>query len=365
MRHIASMTRIALALVLSLGSLAGFCLLAPRSAIALAPAEASLSGRWKVVVDPGNLNKEYVLELKQDGSKVSGTLISPRNGSKDAFEGGSFTDGKLRFKVERKKEESTQVWTIEVALKDGKLEGTVDNGEFHGAVLITRAGSPVAGKWNVVSKSPQGQEYAATLELTADANGALKGKYTSQLGTIDLESASIDGEKFTLEVVLPIQGNNVPFVINATLKDSNTISGRWKTKDADISGEWNATREAPPAPKADSPHAPVEVAKGIAGKWFGVSILPDQKKINIQLEIELDGDKVKGKAHQGNNNLEIQNGKASGNKIEFSITHKDDNGEMQIKIEGELKHNGEVLGGKWSSSRGEQGEWSARKRTEL
>jgi hypothetical protein len=345
---------------LSLGPLAGIIPIFLVTATTLA-LETSLSGRWKVLVDPDNAKRDYFLELKQEGNKVSGALISPRSG-KYPFDGGSFAEGKLRFKVERKREETTQVLTVEAALKDGKLEGTVDIDGASLPVLITRAGSPVAGKWNAVSKSPQGQEHPSTLELAEDAGGALKGKSTGAQGTIDLESVSFDGEKFTFEIVLPIQGNNVPFVVNATLKDANTLSGRWKTKDADISGEWSATREAA---KPAAPHAPVEVAKGLAGKWYAVSVLPGQKKMNLQLEIELDGDKVKGKVHMPKQSLEIQNGKASGSKVELSVTYRDDSGEVTVKLEGELKPDDEVLSGKWSSGRGEQGEWSGRKRTEL
>ena len=360
MSHSSSSSRFGLACVLSVGSLAGFApfFLATTRALAL---ETSISGRWKVLVDPENAKRDYFLELKQEGNKVSGALISPRSG-KYPFDGGTFADGKLRFKVERKREESTELWTVEAALKDGKLEGTVDNGTFQAAVLITRAGSPVAGKWKAVSKSPQGQEHPSTLELTEDATGVLKGKSTGELGTIDLEPVAFDGEKFTFEIVLPIQGNNVTFVVNATLKDANTLSGRWKTKDADISGEWNATREVE---KAAPPHPPAEVAKGLAGKWYAVSVLPDQKKMNIQLELELDGDKVRGKLHMPKQSLDIQDGKASGSKIELSVTNHDDKGDFAVKLEGELKEHGEVLAGKWSSARGEQGEWSGRKRTEL
>ncbi len=342
-------------------------------ALPAGPAEPSVSGRWKFVIQVEEQKKDYDLELKQDGNKVSGTLISSRSGRKDAFDGGSFAEGKLKFEVKRQNEE---VYAVEAEQKGpAKFEGKIlINGRGPLGLLMSRVSSgAVVGKWNVVSKSPDGQEYPSTLDVTEDG-GALKAKATSRLGAIDLTSVAFDGEKLSFEITLPIEGNSVAFTVNAEFKDGNKLVGRWKTRDADFTGEWTASREAPAAPAVaakpaaaavppptSTPAAPPAhpAAGGLSGKWYAVSTTPNDGQRSIQLEIAADGNKLTGKLHFRRGSIDIQNGKAEGNKIEFTFPFPTGGDDVQVKVEAEVVH--EVLKGKWTAASGESGEITGRK----
>ncbi len=351
-------------------------LLALLGATRLAVADDSVSGRWKLSMQVEQEKKEYDLVLKQEGNKVSGELISPRSGRKDAFDGGSIEGSKLKFEVKRQNEE---VYACELEKKSAaKFEGKLlVNGRGPIDLVLTRAASSGAlvGKWSVISKSRDGQEYPSTLELTEEA-GALKGKSTSTaLGAIALEKAVFDGEKLEIDLTLPIEGNNVPFRIAAEFKDPNNLVGRWKTRDADFSGEWTASRDvpavaptkpaepavkpvAPPAPApAPTPAAPA--VKELSGKWHAIVVTADGKKSAV-FELTAEGDKVSGKVHTSKGDSDVKSGKASGKKVEFSFPYKGDQGDIEIKVEAELDAAG-ALKGRWSIPSGESGDLKAMK----
>ena len=318
----------------------------------LTAAEESVSGRWKVVVTQGESKKDYYLELKQDGEKVTGALVSPRSG-KSPFEVGSLKDKKLRVEVPRKMGENTVLFVVEATFTgSGKLEGKlIVDGTESGTVVVTREGSPLAGKWNVTTKTPQGEEFTSTLEISSEGD-ALKGKVTGRFGSLDLKEMKFDGEKLAAELVMPVDGNETAFVVTATLKDANTLAGTWKVKDADFSGEWTATREA--AAAARKP-----IAKEVAGRWFGVTDVPGQGKIAFSIEIKLDGENVAARFGIGGFSADI--GQISAEGTRFSATFQYQMGGMtaEVKAVGELKDS--VLSGKWTAQSGETGEWSAQK----
>ena len=328
-----------------------------------AAAETSVSGRWKLTYEVEAQSKDYFLELKQDGGKVSGSFISPRSGRKDEIANGSFEGGKLKFNVMRANNETIAVEAT--AKGDAKLEGTIGINDHAGIpVVITKAVSvPIAGKWSVTSKTADGQQYTSTIELTDDG-GVLKGKSTSTLGTFELASPKLEGEKFSFEIVLPIDGNQVAFLVSANLVEGNKLSGRWKTRDADFSGEWLASKEAaavaekPVAAPTAPPLAPA--AKVIAGKWFAVSTTPKEGKKSFQLELAADGNKLTGKVHTPHGAIDIKDGKAVDRKIEFTFPLQADGKDVQVKVEAEIDAH-DMLQGKWTSSSGETGELSGRK----
>ncbi|HVR73042.1 MAG TPA: hypothetical protein VMT52_01865, partial [Planctomycetota bacterium] len=252
--------------------LAGFLLGALHTVLGAAP-EVSLSGRWKLLNERQGQKKEYFIVLHHEGEKLSGTWVSPRTGMQ-TIESGTFKDGKLALKVTRKLEETTRVYAVEAEQKEtGKLEGrlTID-GRAAGPVVMTRSASPAAGKWNVISKAPDGgREYPSTIEI-AEEGGKLTGKSSTQIGEFRLQALKMDGEKLTFELTLPIGGNDVTFVVTTEFEGGNRLLGRWKVKDAEFTGEWTATREKAPA-EVTEPTKPAEPAKpsadqGLAGKWY-------------------------------------------------------------------------------------------------
>jgi hypothetical protein len=314
-----------------------------------------VSGRWKVLVKVGEESRDYFLELKQDGDKITGDLISPRSGKYPIAEG-TFKDGKLRLKVPR----NERTFVVEAELKGEKIEGKLlVDGNEEGSVEVTREAPPLAGKWNVVTKAGD-RDYQSTMTLSEEG-GALKGKAESQLGVFDMRNLAYREGRFSFELSLPIQGNDVAFAINAELVDANTLRGQWKARDAEFSGEWSAVREVPPeAKKAEAP-AGAAPAKELLGDWFGVAPLPDGKKVTFHLHLASQEGKHAGKVAAGDHNLDLANVKFDGARFEAS--HVSADGQGQVKLVGELK--GDVLEGRWSSADGQAGEFKARKPKKL
>jgi predicted small integral membrane protein len=331
--------------------------------VGLAAAEdPSVAGRWKIIVTTGEGSRDYYIDLKHEGEKVAGVFESPRSG-KYPFEGGSFSKGVLRIEVPR----GERVFRIEAKLGDGgRFAGKLTiNGEGGGEVTIEREAppkpapgkSPVAGKWNVVTRTADGNEYASQLEITESEKG-IAGKSRSQLGEIAVKALSFEGKTLGFDLVLPLNGNDVPFEIRAELKDPNTLAGRWKTKEADFSGEWNAVREKPVA--AEAPKAAPAAASPLSGAWFGVTS-QGQDKHSFRLELEASGDRLAGKIHAGGQEHAVLDGRADGSKFQFAIEVGDE--KQRIKVEGVVE--GDLLKGRYATSNGDGGEWSARRPARL
>jgi hypothetical protein len=330
--------------------------------------DASITGRWKVSVTTDEGNKEYYLELKHEGDKVNGAVISPRTGTYP-FEGGKFSKGVLRLEVERKREETTQKFVIEAKWQDGgRFAGKlVIDGNAAGDITIERAAaespapgkspgkSPVAGKWNVVTKTADGNEYTSQLEINEIEKG-IAGKSKSQLGEIDVKAISFEGKTLSFDLVLPINGNDVAFEIKAELKDADTLAGRWKTKEADFSGDWNAIREKPAAQPTATPAG----ASPLSGAWYGVTS-QGQDKVNYRLVLEASGVHLTGKIHAHDMEFPILEGRADGNKFQFVIEVGDD--KQKVKVEGTLE--GELVKGRYVTPSGDGGEFSARRPARL
>ncbi|HVR74991.1 MAG TPA: hypothetical protein VMT52_11690, partial [Planctomycetota bacterium] len=251
----------------------------------------------------------------------------------------------------------------------GKLEGrlTID-GRAAGPVVMTRSASPAAGKWNVLSKAPDGgREYPSTIEIVEEG-GKLTGKSASQLGEFSLQALKMDGEKLTFELTLPIGGNDVTFVVTTEFEGGNRLLGRWKVKDAEFTGEWTAPREKAPAEVAE-PTKPAEPAKpsadqGLAGKWYALTETLSEGKTSFQLDLRIEGDQVSGKFTSKNSKADIRHGKAHGSKLQLSFTITTEEGaDVEVKMEAELDAH-QILRGKWSAG-SENGEFTGRKSVKL
>ena len=99
---------------------------------------------------------------------------------------------------------------------------------------------------------------------------------------------------------------------------------------------------------------------GLAGKWRGYATAPNGDKRSFQLDLTIDGDKVSGKIQtETHGTQEIQNGRASGKKLQLSFQVERDGNKVDIKLEAEMDDH-EALRGKWSLG-DQSGELIARK----
>jgi hypothetical protein len=105
-----------------------FALLLVAAPFALA--QADVDGTWKLtfLTDQGAIDAD--MTLKQDGQKVTGSLVSPQG---EAPIEGTFNDGKLVLSMSVDAQGQALVITFNGALEKDTLKGDVDFGGFGSA----------------------------------------------------------------------------------------------------------------------------------------------------------------------------------------------------------------------------------------
>ena len=93
-------------------------------------AQAGVAGAWKLTfqTDQGAIDAD--MTLKQDGQKVTGSLVSPQG---EAPIEGTFNDGKLVLSMSVDAQGQAFVITFNGALEKDTLKGDVDFGGFGSA----------------------------------------------------------------------------------------------------------------------------------------------------------------------------------------------------------------------------------------
>jgi len=91
------------------------------------PAAVSIAGKWTVSIDFQGQQRTSNLELKVEGTKVTGTINSEMG---EAQLAGEYADGKLKFGFQMDANGTPlQVGFVGTVQKDGTLAGTLDFGQ--------------------------------------------------------------------------------------------------------------------------------------------------------------------------------------------------------------------------------------------
>lgn len=86
-----------------------------------------VAGKWTVLTDAGQGPLESALELKLEGTKVSGTISSQMGTAPIA---GEYTEGKLTFTLTMQGGSgSVEIWFGGALKADGTMAGTLDFGQ--------------------------------------------------------------------------------------------------------------------------------------------------------------------------------------------------------------------------------------------
>ena len=290
---------------------------------------ADLDGRWRLDVVRFGEEKLYFVELVQDGTTVSGTWRSPRTGEYP-FDGGTYEDGKLTFDVDRKREGDDRVYGLRLTEKGDLFEGRfLYNGEDAGPVVMRREGNSAVGKWNAVAVSPDGNEHRSILEVS-EAEGRLRGTSIGEAGSIEVRDLEADGERFGFAITIPIQGQDVVFVIRGGFESPDALVGKWSVEGADLTGAWRATREAVAVTEAEAvadadPPAPADpaVVEALPGRWYG-TMRPEGDQAarggeKVNLEVRLAEGKLQGEVHHGEHVAATSEITVSGRRVTFSV----------------------------------------------
>ena len=371
--------------------------------------EFKLAGTWVLTVDARGGQRDYYLELKQDGSKVSGAFISPRSGS-FAIKEGTLKEGALKLVVPRNLGDAVRIFEIVAKLgADGIFKGTltVDGNDGGGVVIRKDSTKPtVVGRWVASAGSKDGEPVRSMIEITADKDGKLSGRSFSDTGEFPLKTVKFDGKKLSYSLVLEFEGKEgekatVTFVVEAELKGRFLMAGKWFDKaDANFSGPWTASlaaaeggrggarsqgnrrpegrerpqggerpeggrrpegsnrrpegRERPEGPRGEG--RPRSAAAAFVGKWYAAVEMPGGEEQKFVFNFQLAGEKVAGSVKAGDgSSFKILGGSVEGRKITFKIEYSLDGVDTEVELKGELLGRGSIKGS-WTAE-GEEGEW--------
>ena len=362
--------------------------------------EPKLAGTWVLTVDGRGGQRDYYLELKQDGSKVSGAFISPRSGS-FAIKEGTLKDGALKLVVPRNLGDAVRIFEILAKLgSDGTFKGTltVDGNDGGGVVIKKDNTKPtVVGRWMASAGSKDGEPVRSMVEITAGKDGKLSGRSFSDRGEFPLKDVKLDGKKLSYSLVLDFEGEKVTFVVEAELKGRFLMAGKWFDKaDAAFGGPWTANlaaaeggrrgarpqgnrrpegrqrpqggerpeggrrpegRERPESGRGEAGgRRPRSAAAAFVGKWYAAVEMPDGEEQKFVFNFQFAGEKVAGSVKAGDgSSFKILGGSVEGRKITFKIEYNLDGIEVEVELQGALKGRGSI-DGSWSAE-GEEGGW--------
>lgn len=221
-------------------------------------AQTNVAGDWEVTINSPQGSNTAIASLKQDGDKVSGVLKNQMG--ELPFEGATLTGDELKFMFTVNFQGTPLPITLTGKVKGGTIDGKADfGGMAEGDWTAKRvdattakaapSGGPtpatpasmtsggVAGKWDVVFRTPQG-DFPATATLSADGT-KLSGTLGSQLGETSV-TGTIDGTKISLSLVVNSPQGDLNVSMTGEVQ-GDSINGM-----ADVSAmgqmEWSAKR---------------------------------------------------------------------------------------------------------------------------
>ena len=217
--------------------------LGPASSWAAPPGEdARLLGYWRLTWETDESQREYYLDLREDGDKITGSFISPRSGGYPV-KSATVSGEKAKIVVLRKYGGVPVELNIEGEF-DGKrtIHGTVGaQGNKMGDVSMRRLPDPL-GAWVVKSVAANGTVRESVLKV-ARTKAGYTGTFVRGGRSTKAKAVAWKADHLVMEVSLPAGGREITFAIDAEFANRNTLKGRWTVGDR-ASGEWTASRES-------------------------------------------------------------------------------------------------------------------------
>ncbi len=229
--------------------------------------------------------------------------------------------------------------------------------------LPVRAQTNIAGDWDVTIQSPQG---ANTVHVTFKQDGSkISGVFKSQMGELPFQDGTLEGDDLKFGFAIPIQGQSLDITMTGKV-DGASITGKAQFGGFG-EGDWTAKRveattasAAPAAPAAAAAPAATSstASTGINGKWDAM-LKTQMGDLPVQVEFVESSGKVTGTFVGPMGPIEI-GGTFDGNAISLDFVAKTPQGDIPVKMTGEL--NGDaIVNGKAEFGGLGQGEWTAKR----
>ena len=198
---------------------------------------------------------------------------------------------------------------------------------------VTAAAADVAGKWNVIAKTPSGAEHKAVLELKEEG-GKVTGSMASAETTLPIENVKLEGDR--LSYTLAADGEyKIAFTVAR-----DEMKGTYTTPDG-ATGPMVARRAG--------------AASGVAGSWQGQAKSEDGREYKFQLELAVEGSNVTGALSVPDGSVPLSGGRLDGNSLTFKLVL--DEGAYDVK----LAVAGSDMTGTYTGPGGEKGKITARR----
>ncbi len=198
---------------------------------AATPQPDTLSGRYEGIAKLDGNDVPVTLELKRDGTKVTGHGTEGQNTAE--ISEGTFVDGTLTLKF------AGQAGSLKAKVNGDKITGEVVSGARKGTVELKKVAAPAAinlsGDWEAVADA-NGQPFPFALTLKIEGE-KVTGSSSSQLGDSSISTGTWkDGQlTFTLE------GQAGAITMTATVIDGK-LSGVFDYA-GQMQGKWVAVKK--------------------------------------------------------------------------------------------------------------------------
>jgi zinc protease len=211
---------------------------------------ANANGKWNMKMNAMGQNLDVVLDLKQEGEKVTGEFASMLG--KAPIEEGKLVGNKLTGIA--KVSFQGQALTLKIAgtIDGDNLKGTVDSG-FPGAPAFAISGkrgvvdSPkpastpaattanpndLSGNWTVLTNA-QGADISITMKVKQDGE-KLSGDLSSAVGNGKVTSGTFKDGKIEAMLMIDFQGSPLEVKLSGTVENGNKMKGNLTPQGVDI-----------------------------------------------------------------------------------------------------------------------------------
>lgn len=225
-----TVTRVSTVLAV-IGMCAGFALAQPTTQTPVPQTPDTLSGRYEGILKLDGTDAPVTLELKRDGTKVTGHGTSGQTTVE--ISEGTFVEGTLTLKF------AGQAGTLTAKLNGDKITGEVVNDARKGTVELKKVATPapvnLTGEWEGIADA-NGQQVPFTLTLKIDGE-KVTGASSSQLG----ESVISSGMWKDGQLTFVLEGQNGAITMNATVVEGK-LAGQFDYA-GQLQGKWVAMKK--------------------------------------------------------------------------------------------------------------------------
>jgi hypothetical protein len=215
-------------------------------------APPDVSGKWKWNFERSGESLEIVMNLKQEGSKITGKITAPEGRELEVREGKVSDDGKVAFntKIDRDDGSVMQIDFSGKAAGDtitGKTEYSNRDGEKREREWIAKREKQrdLSGAWTSTFTRQDGTPMDSELKLKQSAD-KLSGTHAFNNGTeTEIQEGKIQGDEVSFKLVRERDGRTVTSKYRGKLQADNSIKGQ---VESDWSGEvrrmdWEAKKQ--------------------------------------------------------------------------------------------------------------------------